>query len=108
MDLIPLPYEHVITEFKKGQKSSKEIQRLLQDKLKTKGDNRDQKLVKNTCHKLFKYLENAGEHNLGEVGELLNSLERSIMTIQRHKKKLVIEKNKQIRNNKRPGTNQNF
>jgi hypothetical protein len=54
----------------------------------------DLKIVKKACHKMMKYTKSEGNLTIEELNELNLDLERSILSIQRRKKKLIEKKSK--------------
>lgn len=71
--MIPLPNEQTQTKIQKHQSA-------------------DEKILSATSEKMMRYLKREGRLNLEEIKNLLNGMERSIMCIQRRKKKLIEKK----------------
>jgi len=71
--MIPLPNEQTQTKTQKHQSA-------------------DEKILFATSEKMMRYLKREGKLNLEEIRNLLTGMERSIMCIQRRKKKLIEKK----------------
>ena len=90
MGLIPLPSE----KGGKQKKVSQSIIAKIKAKLNLKEIARDEKIIGDTCYKMIHYINKEGELSLDELKSLLKGLERSIISIQKKKKKVVEKKNK--------------
>lgn len=53
------------------------------------GNDQDQRILKDTSIKIERYLKNGGNMGLNELKNLLHGMERSVIVVQRRKKKLV-------------------
>ncbi len=103
MDPILIPHEG--NNEKKNKKkptkkiSNKETHNLLieiRKKLEAGIANRDQKIISKTCIKMLEFLDPEEDHSLEKVNDLLRSLQRSSISIQRKKKKIVEETNEKM------------
>jgi hypothetical protein len=61
---------------------------------KSSATERDQKIIKNTCFKMMQYSSSNGNLTIEELNTLNLDLERSILAVQRRKKKLIEKKSK--------------
>lgn len=94
MGLILIPHEKQ-TGLKKASKTEKKalIDRI-RKKLSLKEVSRDEQIVGKTCMKMIQYVMNNDNFSLSETRDLLCDLERSVLSIQRRKKKLVEKKSR--------------
>lgn len=61
---------------------------------KQKSQSADEKILAATSKKIAHYIDREGRVNLEEIKNLLYGMERSILCIQRRKKKLIEKKHK--------------
>ena len=83
--MIPLPNEAVSRTVKSIKKKIRQIN----ESIGRKNHSMDEKMVTKTCFKMMRYLKNSGNFNLDAINDLLMGMERSILCLQRKKKKLV-------------------
>ena len=90
MGLKQIPQEEG-TKTKRKNKNSKKQSLIvkIRKRLAAKEVTRDEKLMGKTCIKMVQYLSNGEEFNLDEIKDLLHGMERSILTVQRKKKKII-------------------
>ena len=98
MDGIKIPHEKTKPEKtnKKIKKSKKSLIQKIRQKLKLKEVSRDEKTVGKTCIKLIRYVAESNKFNIKDINDLLDDMERSILSLQRSKKQ-KIEKAKKKR-----------
>lgn len=83
--MIPLPNESVT----KTVKTIKAKIRQINESIGKKARDLDEKMITRTYFKMMKYLKSSGNFSLDDVNDLLMNMERSILCLQRKKKKLV-------------------
>ncbi len=83
--MIPLPNEAVA----KTVKSIKTKIQQINESIGKKVHGMDDKIVTGTCFKMMRYLKSSGNFGLDGINDLLMNMERSILCLQRKKKKLV-------------------
>jgi len=69
----------------------------LKKRLSLKEISRDEKIIDKACYKMIRYVQHGKNFSLDELKDLLNALERSVMTIQKRKKQIVEKKNKRYK-----------
>lgn len=66
-------------------------------RLKEKSDSFDDKILNDTYLNMMSYMADGTNSSLEDIKKLLESLQRSILCIQRHKKKIVENKNRRYK-----------
>ena len=99
MTLKSLPFEGEALQSKIVAKpfDRKNILAEIKKRLTLKEISHDEKIVDKACYKMIRYVQNGKHFSLDELKDLLASLERSVMTIQKRKKQIVEKKNKRYK-----------
>ncbi len=97
MFLLPIPYE-VLNKKKKTNKSKKtqkhSLVQMIREKLNLKKAGQDEKLIGNTCYKMTRYLKDPDSMSEKELQNLLHGLEKSVLVVQKTRRKKLEKKRK--------------
>lgn len=85
MDFIPIPNETIA---KTVSLTKIKIIRQIRGKLKQKQHTQETKILNKTCMKMSEYVLESGKFNADEVDSLINDMYRSIICLQKQKRKL--------------------
>jgi len=91
MELIPIPQEVV----EKTVRTTKiRVIRQIRGKLKQKSNSRDDKTLQRTCLKMSEYVIDNGSFKADDVDSLIDDMHRSVIALQKRKRKLQQYKKK--------------
>ncbi len=85
MGLIPIPQE-VIS--KAVSSTKKLVIRQIRGRMKKKQTTREDQILQNTCIKMSEYVIDNGQFDAENVDNLINNMHRSIIALQKRKRKL--------------------
>lgn len=95
--LKPIPQENsdntVVLKKKKRRseksKPSPSLQKVTQTNL-----NKDREIIQKVSVKFFQFVKSNNQQNEEEVSDLIHGLQRSVLSLERHRYRLMVEKNK--------------